>query len=273
LPLASVGLPVNCLSCGAKAIFFAPAPTNGRGLTDTCEIDIGAYFERWQLIDRWQHKVIYRREFVGSIPAAPAIEPFVIEIAYKIGLAGELLHSSATHCCVTGCRPKMAFHIFRRQAVYYWRRRAPRALANRLGRPHVSMSLRTTSRMTARRLATRLNLILDDIAMLADGADPHLSRSQIETMLHAVVERHLAKLERVAFAAKSAPGFDVDQARADDVRAVWTYTLLDAQGYSAAVRPEDRSRMVSFKTTRMISQDCSCSNWRTCWTSGTFRDR
>jgi uncharacterized protein DUF6538 len=76
----------------------------------------------------------------------------------------------------------MAFHIFRRQAVYYWRRRAPRALANRLGRPHVSMSLRTTSRAAAHRLATQLNLTLDHIAMLAEGADPHLTRSQIETM-------------------------------------------------------------------------------------------
>lgn len=81
----------------------------------------------------------------------------------------------------------MAFHIFRRQAVYYWRRRAPAVLANRLGRPHVSMSLRTTSRTAARRLASQLNLILDDVAMLADGPSPHLTRSQIETMLHAVV--------------------------------------------------------------------------------------
>jgi hypothetical protein len=35
----------------------------------------------------------------------------------------------------------MAFHIFRRQAVYYWRRRTPRALAKVLGRQHLSMSL------------------------------------------------------------------------------------------------------------------------------------
>lgn len=137
----------------------------------------------------------------------------------------------------------MAFHIFRRQAVYYWRRRTPPALANRLGRPHVSMSLRTTSRVTARRLATQLNLVLDDVAMLADGADPHLSRSQIETMLHAVVHRHMAKLDRVALAAKSAPEFDLEQARTDDRKAYWAYALLDAQGITAVVRAEDRSRM------------------------------
>ncbi|WP_369725725.1 DUF6538 domain-containing protein [Bradyrhizobium sp. LLZ17] len=138
----------------------------------------------------------------------------------------------------------MAFHIFRRQAVYYWRRRTPPALAIRYGRPHVSMSLRTTSRMMARRLATRLNMILDDVAMLADGADPHLSRSQIETMLHGVVHRHLAKLDRVALAAKSSPDFHLEQARADDKKAYWAYALLDAQGVKAVVRAEDRSRMV-----------------------------
>lgn len=137
----------------------------------------------------------------------------------------------------------MAFHIFRRQAVYYWRRRIPPALANCFQRPHLSISLRTTNRMTARHLATRLNLILDDVAMLPDGADPYLSRSQIETMLHAVVERHLVKLDRVAFAAKNSLEFDPEQARAADRRAFWTYALLDAQGVTAVVRTADRKRM------------------------------
>lgn len=139
----------------------------------------------------------------------------------------------------------MAFHIFRRQAVYYWRRRTPRALASVLGRPHLSMSLKTTNRGAARRLATQVNLFLDDVAMLADGADPHLTRSQIETMLHAVVEKQMAKLERIALAAKCAPGFVVDQAKTDDLRALWTYTLLDGQGHSACVRPDDRDRMLA----------------------------
>ena len=86
----------------------------------------------------------------------------------------------------------MAFHIFRRQAVYYWRRRTPRALAKVLGRQHLSMSLQTTNRAAARRLVTQVNLFLDDVAMFADGTD-QLSRSQIETMLHAVVEKQVTK--------------------------------------------------------------------------------
>jgi len=35
-----------------------------------------------------------------------------------------------------------------------------------------------------------------DAAMLSEGPDPHLTRSQIETMLHAVVDAHLAKVDR-----------------------------------------------------------------------------
>jgi integrase len=137
----------------------------------------------------------------------------------------------------------MAFHIFRREAVYYWRRRPPRALVNFLDRPHLFLSLRTTSRVVARRLAAQLDLILEDAAMLADSADLHLSRSQIETMLRDVLEGHLAKLDRVALAAKAAPGFDPERARMSDKRAFWTYALLDAQGFAAVVRAEDRSRM------------------------------
>ena len=139
----------------------------------------------------------------------------------------------------------MAFDIFRREATYYWRRRTPRSLAICLGRPHLFMSLRTTSPVVARRLAAQLDAILEDAAMLAEDTDLDLSRSQIETMLGAVVERQLTKLERVALAAKNAFGFDIDRARSDDKRALWTYTLLDAQGAAAAVRPEDRLRMAA----------------------------
>jgi len=53
----------------------------------------------------------------------------------------------------------MAVHIFRREATYYWRRRTPRALAICLNRPHLFLSLRTTSPVVARRLATQLDAI------------------------------------------------------------------------------------------------------------------
>ena len=99
--------------------------------------------------------------------------------------------------------------------------------------------------MTARRLAAQLDLVLEDAAMLADAAGFHLSGSQIEAMLHAVVDAHLVKLERVALADKNGPGFDLDRSKRDDKRAFWTYTLLDAQGVTAVVKDEDRVRMTA----------------------------
>ncbi|MHC4042137.1 hypothetical protein [Bradyrhizobium sp. 23AC] len=62
-------------------------------------------------------------------------------------------------------------------------------------------------------------------------------------MLRGVVDKHLTKLERVAHAAKTSPGFDFEQARLGDKRAFWAYALLDAQGFTAVVRAEDRIRM------------------------------
>ncbi|MHC4042138.1 DUF6538 domain-containing protein [Bradyrhizobium sp. 23AC] len=73
----------------------------------------------------------------------------------------------------------MAVHIFRRSAVYYWRRRPPRVLANFLDRPHLFLSLRTTSHVVARRLAVQLDLILEDAAMLADTEDLHLRQCSV----------------------------------------------------------------------------------------------
>ncbi len=81
--------------------------------------------------------------------------------------------------------------------------------------------------------------------MLAENPNTQLSPGQVEAMLRNVVNRRLTKLERIALAAKGAPGFEVDQARSDDKRAFWTYSLLDAQGATAVVCPEDRIRMAS----------------------------
>jgi integrase len=139
----------------------------------------------------------------------------------------------------------MAFHIVRRDATYYWRRRVPRPLAKVLRRLHVFLSLRTTSLPVARRLAHKLDAIFEDAVMLAEDANLQISPAQLDGMLRAVVTTHLGKLERVAAAAKTFEGFDASQARADDKSALWAYRLLDAQGYSAVVGPEDRAEMAA----------------------------
>ncbi|KPF96146.1 hypothetical protein IP86_17085 [Rhodopseudomonas sp. AAP120] len=106
------------------------------------------------------------------------------------------------------------------------------------------MSLRTTALPSARRLAVALDAKLEDAVMLAESADPTLSKSQIDAMLRTVVDRHLTKLDRVALVAKGSTGFDPDQARRDDKRAFWTYSLLDARGPYAEVTDNDHVRMV-----------------------------
>lgn len=70
----------------------------------------------------------------------------------------------------------MIVHIFRREATYYWRRRTPRALAPFFDRPHLFMSLQTTGPVLARRLAVKLNVVLEDAAMLAENANLQLSK-------------------------------------------------------------------------------------------------
>ncbi|WP_146006695.1 hypothetical protein [Bradyrhizobium forestalis] len=97
----------------------------------------------------------------------------------------------------------------------------------------------------ARRLAVQFDLILEDAAMLADSFDPHLSKSQIETMLRRVVDRQLVKLDRLAYAAKNSSGFDFERERMGDKQAFWAFALLDAQRASAVVRDEDRVRMAA----------------------------
>jgi hypothetical protein len=141
--------------------------------------------------------------------------------------------------------PKMVFHIIRRAATYYWRRRVPRALAKILERPHVFLSLRTTSLPVARRLANKLDAIFEDAIMLSEEPTARLSAIQLDGMLRSVVTTHLGKLDRVAAMAKSFEGFDAGLARTDDRRAFWAYRLLDAQGFCAVVRAQDRAEMAA----------------------------
>jgi len=70
--------------------------------------------------------------------------------------------------------------------------------------------------------------------MLAENTSTHLSPGQVEAMLRNVVSRHLTKLERIALAAKSAPGF---ASRFVDVAAVTPrHESHDRKASAAAAR-------------------------------------
>ena len=57
----------------------------------------------------------------------------------------------------------IANHLFRREAVYYWRCRLPRPIGKIVGRTHLARSLRTKEPDAARRLARRFSTVVDEL--------------------------------------------------------------------------------------------------------------
>jgi len=134
-------------------------------------------------------------------------------------------------------------HLLRRGAVYYWRRKVPRRLVACANRKHLLISLRTWNPVHARSLAIRLDAVIEDLIVMPEA--PFLTQAQLDGMLRDVLLKHLAKLDRVAAAAKLAPGFDRAQAEREDRRAAWVYRLLDAQGPNAHVSDADRAAILA----------------------------
>lgn len=136
-----------------------------------------------------------------------------------------------------------ATHLYRRKAMYYWRRRLPNALASWFHRRHLFLSLQTPDPNFARRLVVLLDAKLEEVVTAFEHSEMHLTPSQVDALLRDVVTKHLNKLERLSAAAKSFAGFDAAQAERDDRRAAWAYRLLHTQGSNAIVRPTDETQM------------------------------
>lgn len=136
-------------------------------------------------------------------------------------------------------------HLYRRKALYYWRRRLPPLLRNWFHKRHLFLSLRTADPTFARRLVVLLDAKLEEIVTAFEQSAMHLTPPQVDGLLRDVVTTHLSKLERLSAAAKSFPEFDPAEAKRDDLRAAWSYRLLHAQGPTAAVRPPDVERMAA----------------------------
>ncbi|WP_369426474.1 DUF6538 domain-containing protein [Bradyrhizobium ottawaense] len=136
-----------------------------------------------------------------------------------------------------------AIHLYRRKAMYYWRRRLPNALASWFHRRHLFLSLQTPDPNFARRLVVLLDAKLEEVVTAFEHSEMHLTPPQVDDLLRDVVTKHLNKLERLSAAAKSFAGFDAAQAERDDRRAAWAYRLLHTQGSNAVVRPSDEIQM------------------------------
>ncbi len=136
-----------------------------------------------------------------------------------------------------------AAHLLRRNGVYYWRRKMPKALVACQIRAHVLISLRTFSPKQASSLAAQLDALLDDLTTMPDAR--LLTQPQLDGMFRDVLMHHLAKLERVAAVEKLARGFNRGRAERDDLRTAWVYRLLESKGPSAQVSDEDREAILA----------------------------
>ena len=130
---------------------------------------------------------------------------------------------TATPDCITWVSAMSAVsHVLRRGAVYYWRRKVPRALAGRLARSHLTLSLRTWNPAHARSLGAVLDALIEELLVMPDH-DGFLTQAQLDAMLRDAVLTHLAKLDRVAAAERTAAHFNRADAERADRRAAWTW--------------------------------------------------
>ena len=136
-------------------------------------------------------------------------------------------------------------HLYRRKAIYYWRRRLPTALQGWSDKRYFFLSLETPEPTFARRLVTLLDAKLEEVVTAIEHQELHISPAQLNEVLRAVVTKHLYKLERMSAAAKSFENFDASQAARDDKRSAWAYRLLHGQGRSAFVRSVDEEAMTA----------------------------
>jgi hypothetical protein len=80
-----------------------------------------------------------------------------------------------------------ATHLYRRKAMYYWRRRLPNALASWFHKRHLFLSFQTPDPNFARRLVVLLDAKLEEVVAAFEQADMHLTPSQVDGLLRDVV--------------------------------------------------------------------------------------
>ncbi|MCE7028375.1 DUF6538 domain-containing protein [Jiella avicenniae] len=127
--------------------------------------------------------------------------------------------------------------IARRGAVYYWRKRLPDGLAERIGVTHVKFSLKTREAKEARYLGACLNARAADVVM---SEPPTISREQLESLFRETFEQHRRKLSLLADFSRSEADFDPKAEEAEETAAGWAYRLFSRKGLAATVDEDDR---------------------------------
>ncbi|MBR1237137.1 DUF6538 domain-containing protein [Bradyrhizobium sp. AUGA SZCCT0182] len=128
-------------------------------------------------------------------------------------------------------------HVFRRGAVYWWRRRLLKKAGERELAP-IAISLRTRDLSKARTIAAHLAVASDGILRQEEGREV-LSAVQVRSMLESVARTHLAKLDRLA-ALETADGITAGDGRSSDRIMGWARRLQASQGIAARVGDAER---------------------------------
>lgn len=137
-------------------------------------------------------------------------------------------------------------HVFRRGAIYWWRRRLLKKTGERELAP-VGISLRTRDLSKARTIAAHLAVASDGI-LRQEGREV-LSVVQVRAMLDSVARSHLAKLDRLS-ALETADSVTADDGRACDRVTGWARRLQASQGIAATVGETERRVMTENGLTR-----------------------
>ncbi|MBC7280211.1 site-specific integrase [Hoeflea sp.] len=132
-------------------------------------------------------------------------------------------------------------YVFRRGAVYWWRRRLPVQLRTDC-RSRIEVSLRTTSLNIARSIAAEVTRASEH---LLHGMSPSMiSPDDARRILTKVAITHSAKLDGVS-AAELAFGDNAKNARTADIATGWAYRLFAAQGVDATVGQIEQKEMLA----------------------------
>jgi len=132
-------------------------------------------------------------------------------------------------------------HLERRGAIYYYRRRLPRRLADRIGQRFLILSLKTREPRSARYIAAQLDAVFEKMNL--DSSDFWISKAQLQDFFQHAYRVH-EEIVRRSHAKSLAAGWRSTE-RPDLLNLIegWAWRLIALQGASASVRYEDLEAM------------------------------
>lgn len=133
----------------------------------------------------------------------------------------------------------IATGLERRGAVYYWRKRLPEYLAERIGLTHVRLSLRTKDVQTARFLGACLNAKAADLLMTQLMS---ITEHELKEIFRITFEQHRQKLTMLANFSRDERSFSAAVHIADEEAKGWAFCIFSKKGPHATIDDEDRQR-------------------------------